>query len=254
MRLDKAVYLRKLAQSRSRAEMLIVSGAVKVNGTVVTKPSKEVEETDVILAEDIGYVGRGGLKLEHAIDTFLTKVNGRVFADIGASTGGFTQCLLKKGAKHVYSIDVGHGQLAEEIRKDGRVTVMEDTNARELNREMFEHCIEGCVMDVSFISQTALYDSIFSLTDGELISLIKPQFEAGKQYLNKKGIIKNKNVYGMVLKRIESSANIYGRRIEKICVSPILGGDGNKEFLALITKGESIIDIEKFLKDDFLCK
>lgn len=248
MRLDKAIFDKKLTQSRSRAEMLILSGAVKVNGKVITKPSQNVIETDVIEVEDIAYVGRGGLKLEGAIEAFDIDVCGLVALDVGASTGGFTQCLLKKGAKKVYALDVGHGQMAEEIANDNRVVLFEDTNAKDIYPKMFDQKLDIAVMDVSFISQTALYPALFSCVD-RAITLVKPQFELEKKFLTKKGIVKDKKLYPLVFKKIQAEANKYGFQIEKACVSSILGGDGNKEFFVLLTKGTNYFDIEKFFKE-----
>lgn len=249
MRLDKAVFEQKKAQSRSRAEMLILSGAVKVNGRVVQKPAQNVEEKDVIEVEDIAYVGRGGLKLEGALDAFELNVDGLVALDIGASTGGFTQCLLKRGAKKVFAIDVGHGQMAKEIADDCRVELFEDTNARDIYPQMFSQKADIAVMDVSFISQTTLYPALFACVD-RVVALVKPQFELEKRFLTKKGIVKDKKLYLSVIKKIENAANALGMQIEKACVSSILGGDGNTEFLVLLTKGNKKFDIEKFLKGE----
>ena len=193
MRLDKAVFEQKKAQSRSRAEMLILSGAVKVNGRVVQKPSQNVEEKDIIDVEDIAYVGRVGLKLEGALDAFELDVNGLVALDIGASTGGFTQCLLKRGVKKVFAIDVGHGQMAKEIADDDRVELFEDTNARDIYPQMFSQSADIAVMDVSFISQTTLYPALFACTD-KVVALVKPQFELEKRFLTKKVIVKDKKL------------------------------------------------------------
>ena len=247
MRLDKAIFNKKLAQSRSRAEMLIESGAVRVNGKVVTKPSQDIKENDVIEVEDIAYVGRGGLKLEGALDEFEINVSGLVALDIGASTGGFTQCLLKRGAKKVFAIDVGHGQMASEIAQDDRVELFEDTNARAIYLEMFSKKPDIAVMDVSFISQTVLYQALFACADC-VVALVKPQFELEKKFLAKKGIVKDKKLYQIVFQKIQNAAKNYGMQIEKACISPILGGDGNKEFFVLLTKGNNTFDIESFFK------
>lgn len=248
MRLDKAIFERKLAQSRSRAEMLILSGAVKVNGNVSTKPSQNVEENDKIEVEDIAYVGRGGLKLEGALDTFELDVQDLVALDVGASTGGFTQCLLKKGVKKVFAVDVGHGQMAEEISNDERVELFEDTNAKDIFPQMFDQKIDIAVMDVSFISQTALYPALF-LCVSQAVILVKPQFELEKKFLTKKGIVKDKRLYPLVFKKIQAEANKNGMQIEKACASSILGGDGNKEFFVLLTRGTKEFDVDKFFKE-----
>lgn len=239
MRLDKAVFLRGLAQSRSRAEQLIASGDVFVNGLPVNKTSYSVEESDRILVRDsIGYVGRGGLKLEYALDTFKIVCRGKKALDIGASTGGFTQCLLRRGVQKVIAVDVGHGQMAPELIEDPRVVLLENTNARYLTPEMTGGKAELAVVDVSFISQTALYPALFSCMEelAPVITLVKPQFEAGSRYLNKKGVIKDPAVYPKVLEAIDRCARALGRGVKKVCSSPVLGGDGNREFLILLEK------------------
>lgn len=241
MRLDKSILMRRLAPSRSRAELLIKDGCVKVNGRQVLKPSFEVKDEDeVTVTDSIKYVGRGGLKLERALEAFSVSVDGCDCIDIGASTGGFTECLLMHNAKSVVAVDVGHGQMAERIAGDMRVTLLENTNARFLTEDTVFGKKDIAVMDVSFISQTAIYPAMFScLKDcGKAITLIKPQFEAGSEFLNKKGIIKDKKAYLTVLNRIEFSLNAHGWYIKEICLSPIKGGDGNTEFLLLTEKGE----------------
>lgn len=241
MRLDKCILMRNLASSRSRAELLIKEGSVSVNGKQILKPSFDVNDGDEIAVTDgIKYVGRGGLKLEKAIETFSVTVKECDCLDIGASTGGFTECLLNYGAKSVVAVDVGHGQMAEKLVSDSRVTLLENTNARFLTREAVFGQKDIAVMDVSFISQTAIYSAMFSCLkdDGRAITLIKPQFEAGSEFLNKKGIIKNKKAYAYVLEKIAVAIHIYGWYIKEICLSPIKGGDGNTEFLLLAEKGE----------------
>lgn len=249
MRLDKAIFERGLAQSRSRAEQLLRAGSVQVNGVVETKPSRQVEESDVLLVQDtIGYVGRGGLKLEYALNEFEIDCRGKTALDIGASTGGFTQCLLRRGAEKVTAVDVGHGQMAPELAADERVCLLENTNARILTPAMLGGRAELAVMDVSFISQTVLYPAVFSCVEEEapVITLVKPQFEAGGRYLNKKGVVKDSSVYGTVLAAVDRCAREFGRGIAKVCTSPILGGDGNTEFLVWLKKDAPPQDFQQY--------
>lgn len=239
MRLDKFIAQKGLVQSRNRAEQLITGGNVKVNGRAVTKPAYSVEETDTVeISDSINYVGRGGLKLEYALKEFDICVQGADAVDIGASTGGFTECLLNSGAKSVCAVDVGHGQLAEKLLLDPRVILLENTNARFLTAEMIGGKKDIAVMDVSFISQTAIYGALFKCVSDEadIVTLIKPQFEAGNEFLSKKGIIKDSRIYQSVLERIDSEARKFGYGIKNACVSPIKGGDGNTEFLAYIKR------------------
>jgi len=250
MRLDKAIFERKLTQSRSRAELLIDDGAVMVNGVIAKKASLDVNENDLIEVYDsIGYVGRGGLKLEYAIKQFDIMCDGLDALDIGASTGGFTQCLLKNGVNSVVAVDVGHGQMAEEIKGDSRVTLLEDTNAKAITPEIIFGKKDIAVMDVSFISQASIYPAMFACLkeNGFAITLVKPQFEADSRALSKKGIIKDKSLYREILKRTALEASKFDYSITDICTSPILGGDGNTEFLIKLEKHKSAIDTDLFL-------
>ncbi|MBR2860816.1 MAG: TlyA family RNA methyltransferase [Clostridia bacterium] len=249
MRLDKAIFLRNLTQSRSRAEQLISSGAVAVNGKTVYKSAFEVNDDDEISVQDIGYVGRGGLKLEHALDSFSVDCKNVCALDIGASTGGFTECLLKRGAKSVVAVDVGHGQMHPKLVQDERVILLENTNAKDLTVELIGGKKDICVMDVSFISQTEIYPAMFSCLkeEGIAITLVKPQFEAGRKFLSKKGIVKDKKVFFSVLEKIEASANQFGFGVENACASPVLGGDGNKEFLVLLQRNADKFDFTKII-------
>lgn len=253
MRLDKAIFERGLVQSRSRAAQLIDNNSVKVNGIIITKPSYDVKECDDIeVFDSIGYVGRGGLKLEEALKKFNIDVSGKDALDIGASTGGFTQCLLKYGAKSVVAVDVGCGQMHKSLIDDERVTLIEKFNAKDLKPELISGKKHIAVMDVSFISQTEIYSAMFSCLDddGVAITLVKPQFEVVGKFLNKKGIVKDKKIYKDVFLKMQYNANKYGYSVFNICESPILGGDGNKEFLFEIRRGQSDFDIlcERILK------
>lgn len=252
MRLDKFIAEKGLTQSRSRAEQLISGGSVRVNGKTITKPAYSVEENDSVdVTDSINYVGRGGLKLEYAIREFGIDVNGKNALDIGASTGGFTECLLNCGAKSVCAVDVGHGQMAEKLKNDPRVTLLENTNARFITPEIIGGKKDIAVMDVSFISQTVIFNALFECVNesADIITLVKPQFEAGNVFLSKKGIIKDKRVYKSVLEKIDLSAREFGYGIENACVSPIKGGDGNTEFLVYIKKDtERIFNFNLFLQ------
>ncbi len=250
MRLDKAIFQRGLVQSRSRGEQLILSGCVKVNSKTVLKPASDVCDQDEISVDDIiGYVGRGGLKLEHAVKMFELDLKDKMALDIGASTGGFTQCLLENGAKNVVAVDVGHGQMHPSLASDPRVTLIENTNAKIINAQMIGGKKDVAVMDVSFISQTDIYPNMFACLNeqGFCVTLVKPQFELNKSFLNKKGIVKDKKAYLHVLEKIESAAQEYGFGVEKACVSSIKGGDGNTEFLVLFKRDARKFDFTKIL-------
>lgn len=250
MRLDKAIFERGLAQSRSRAALLINENGVKVNGKTINKASFDVNENDEIAVVDsIGYVGRGGLKLEGALKNFNVNVSGLDALDIGASTGGFTECLLGFSAKSVTAVDVGHDQMDSKIKDDPRVTLLENTNAKALTPQLIGGKKDIAVMDVSFISQTEIYSAMFSCLkdNGIAITLVKPQFEAGSKYLNKKGVIKDKKVYLDVLKKIENSAKLFSFGVKNACVSSVVGGDGNVEFLILLEKYAPEFDFKNML-------
>ena len=261
-RLDVYLCEHKLAKSRERAKELIKEGKVCVNGRVCTKPAYEVGENDGITAQpdNLKYVGRGGLKLAKAFDEFGLDVEGAVCADIGASTGGFTQCLLEHGAKLVYAVDVGHGQLDESLINDSRVVNCEGVNARELTRESFQLRPSFISVDVSFISLELIIPALSSLLDdnGELVALIKPQFEAGKKALNKKGIVKDAKDHIRVLEKLVCTFKSAGLTVTGIVLSAITGGDGNIEYLACMRKKtepqntEKCFDLDDIVKKAFL--
>lgn len=240
MRLDIRLTELGFAESRNKAKNMIEEGFVSVNGVVITKPSADVhEESEIEIADGtLAYVGRGGLKLEAALDAFQIHVNGLRAVDVGASTGGFTDCMLKRGVACVYAIDSGRAQLHPKLAADHRVRVHEGFNARNLTRELTEGAVDLVVCDVSFISQTLLHSAISSVLqeDGILISLIKPQFEAGRAYLNKNGIIRDKRVMFHTVEAVIDSARQNGLYVRDVILSPIKGGDGNREFLAYFTK------------------
>lgn len=235
MRLDVYLYSAGLTKSRNRAAELISGGFVTVGGKTVTKASYQVEETDdiALTGEEHSFVGRGGMKLDAALERFGIDVTGLVCADIGASTGGFTDCLLRRGAKHVYAVDSGHDQLDASLRSDDRVTNIENCNARYLNREIIpEPC--GCaVADLSFISQTLVIPAVREILDGNglYVALIKPQFECGRDAVGKGGIVKDKKQHIAAIRRVLACADENGLAPRKVMKSPIQGGDGNTEFL-----------------------
>ena len=226
---------RGLAESRSRAQALILAGSVEVDGQKAQKAGLIVEPSMKIeLVQELPYVSRGGLKLEQALDVFGINPQGRIAIDVGASTGGFTDCLLKRGAKLVYAVDVGYGQLAWNLRTDSRVVCMERTNARHLTAEQFPQKPDLGVMDVSFISLELVLPALIPcLAPGwELVTLIKPQFEAGREQVGKKGVVRDKGVQLEVLERIYNFAQKNGYPWQGLTYSPILGPQGNIEFLA----------------------
>lgn len=237
-RLDIALTERHLCQSRSRAKMLITEGRVLLNHQVCTKPSELVSEEDSLELEDIPFVGRGGLKLEGALKQFPVELNHRICLDIGASTGGFTDCMLKHGAKLVYAVDVGHGQLAEELRNHAQVINLENTDIRNLNPADLEAIPDFCSIDVSFISLKYILPSAFRLLaeQAECIALVKPQFEAGKKALNKQGVVKSEKIRKQVLSEMQTFAVQVGFQVLDSCESPIQGGTGNIEYLLYLRK------------------
>jgi len=241
MRLDSYLNQSK-GLSRNRAKALIENGAVSVNGICVTKPSYDIDEAsppDICVDEStIPYVSRGGLKLKGALDMFGVDPCGRICADIGASTGGFTDCLLKEGAVKVYAVDSGSDQLAESLKSDKRVVSIEHFNARNLKEDTFGEKCSLAVADLSFISQTYVLEGIASILedDGEYIGLIKPQFECGRQAIGKGGIVKKPTDHLFAIERVCDFAVSCGFEVRKVIISPIKGGDGNREFLLYAKK------------------
>lgn len=234
IRADVALVSRGLASSRERAQSLIRAGLVKLNGAMLEKPSVKVSESDIlaVAGSDCPYVSRGGLKLEKALDAFSVSPDGQICMDVGASTGGFTDVLLRRGAELVYAIDVGTGQLVPEIAENPRVVSMEHTNARALEREMFAPAPTLAVMDVSFISIKLILPALKRVmgADGRLVALIKPQFEAGPAALGKKGVVTSARVHERVLAEIAAFAPNAGWQLRALDFSPIAGGSGNLEF------------------------
>lgn len=240
MRLDKYLAEHALADSRTRAAQMIGAGLIKVNGILQKKPSFDVPEgaTVEVTGDLLPYVSRGGLKLKGALDAFGIRPDGMICADIGASTGGFTDCLLQEGAVKVYAIDSGRDQLHEKLRADPRVVSMESFNARGLTPARLGEQVDLAVTDVSFISQTLLHEAIASILKdgGVFVSLIKPQFEAGRENLGKGGIVKNPKVRREAARRVLASAIAAGLAPIAVTASPITGGDGNVEYLAYFCK------------------
>lgn len=238
LRLDVYLTEKGLVKSRECAKELIKAGQVLVDGKAVTKPACETGESPEIkiIGEQLRYVGRGGLKLEKAVSEFGIDLNGRVCIDIGASTGGFTDCMLQNGAAYVYAVDVGHGQLDEKLAADGRVLNMEGTNIKNLSAEEFPKRPDFISADVSFVSLKQILPKIRELLpeNGEAAVLIKPQFEAGRANIGKNGIVKDRKVHERVLEDIISFCFSAGLVPEKVIHSPISGGDGNIEYLAYL--------------------
>ncbi|MFA0816059.1 MAG: TlyA family RNA methyltransferase [Anaerofustis sp.] len=234
-RLDTAIYERGLTESREKAKSLTMAGLVYLNGQKADKPGTPVSQSDriEIKGNDCPYVSRGGLKLEKALDFFLIDPNNKIAIDIGASSGGFTDCLLQHGAREVYAIDVGYGQIAYSLRQDPRVHLFEKTNFRYMSADSIIPA-QIAVMDVSFISITKLADNLkkFITMDSDYISLIKPQFESEKDNVGKKGIISDPKMHIDILQRVIS--DMWGKSyfLQNLTYSPVKGSKGNIEFLA----------------------
>lgn len=241
VRLDKLLVDRGLCASRERAQALILAARVLVDGQPVSKAGHKVSASSVIVlqGEDIPYVSRGGLKLEHAIKHFQLDLRGLVAMDVGASTGGFTDCLLQHGAARVYAVDVGYGQLAWKLRQDPRVTVIERQNIRYLPAHLVSEPIQVASVDTSFISLRLVIPSIIPFLNSKsiLIALIKPQFEAGRQRVGKGGVIRDPEIHQDVCRFIVSTCAELGFHVKGVTPSPILGPKGNREFLLVCSRG-----------------
>lgn len=257
-RLDYVLVSRGIAPSRSSAKEMILSGAVTVNGKSVTKPSAEISDSDVVESsvQQI-YVGRGALKLEKAAEVFGLTFEGKICLDIGASTGGFTDFMLRNGAARVFAVDVGSDQLAESLRTDSRVVSMEKTDIRTVTTDDLGGPVDFICTDVSFISLKMILPKIHELLkDGETAAvLIKPQFEAGKSRIGKRGIVKDMKVHVNVLDDIDRFAAELGLVPECYCFSPIKGGSGNIEYLMKLRKDtvnyRVLCDFKKLVSDSF---
>ena len=241
MRLDAFLAEHSLCDSRTDAKNFILAGAVTVDGRVVKKPAFDVSGSEDISVDKSSkkYVGRGGLKLEAALSYFDVQVDGRLALDIGASSGGFTDCLLQNGAAHVIAVDSGSGQMAESLRGDDRVTVIENFNARYMTRDDLEYAPTLAVMDVSFISAKLIMPAVMATLaeGGDYICLIKPQFEVGKSGLGKGGIVKSERIRAAAVNEVIEFARHIGFSLVALKQSPIIGGDGNIEYLAHFKNG-----------------
>ncbi len=241
-RLDRRLVLEGLAETREKAKALIMAGAVLVDGGRVDKPGRLVPETASVTVKKkpFPYVGRGGVKLEAALRAFNVTVKDRVLLDVGASTGGFTDCLLRHGARRVFAVDVGYGQLDWRIRQDPRVTVLERTNVRHLKPGDLGSPVDGAVIDVSFISLRLVIPPVSGLLapGGFIIALIKPQFEVGRGRVGKGGIVRDPGLHREVLAALSSSFQAAGWAVNGQIPSPIPGAKGNREFLTYLTRRE----------------
>ena len=241
-RIDKLLIESGFAESTAKAQALVMSGVVIVNDKRIEKSSEEFEAKAQIRIKGqtaaSKYVGRGGLKLEKALEKFNICPDKYICLDIGSSTGGFTDCLLQNGAKKVYAIDVGTNQLVWKLRCDARVEVRENVNARYLKSDDFNYKFDLIVIDVSFISVTKILPALVSLlkNDGKIIALIKPQFEVRKGEVGDGGIVRNEKTHKRVIEEVNHTANELSLQVLHIIESPILGAEGNKEFLALYEK------------------
>ncbi len=238
-RLDSALVERGLAESRAKAQALILAGQVMVAGQVATRAAGAVRaEAEIEVIQRQRYVSRGGLKLERALDAFKLDVAGQKALDVGASTGGFTDCLLQRGAAKVIAVDVGYGQLAWRLRNDPRVVVLDRTNIRYLERLPAQP--DGATIDVSFISLDIVLPAVARLLseDGWIIALVKPQFEAGREQVGKGGVIRRPEVQQQVLKKVAQFANSVGYGVFGAVESPITGPAGNREFFLYLKRGE----------------
>lgn len=240
-RLDKLLVSRQLAGSRERARALILAGRVMVDDRVVDKAGTPVDPDAALRlkGDDIPYVSRGGLKLAAALEAFGVTVTGRTAIDVGASTGGFTDCLLQNGAARVFAVDVGYGQLAWSLREDARVVNLERTNIRQLQPGQLDTLPDLAVIDASFISLDKVLPPTLALLRpaGEIIALIKPQFEVGKGQVGKGGVVRDPDQHALVVDKIRTLAGELGCRVLGVVESPLLGPKGNREFLIHLQSG-----------------
>ena len=240
IRLDQYIFEQGYAPSRRRAQALIMSGIVFVNNQKADKSGTMIKETDIVevRGKDLKYVSRGGLKLEKAIELYELDLAGKVCMDIGASTGGFTDCMLQNGAKKVYRVDVGYGQLAWTLRNDERVVNFEKTNIRNVTPEMLSGKINFFSVDVSFISLKHIFPVAYNISEDDVtgVCLVKPQFEAGREKVGKKGVVRDSSVHKEVIESVINYANENGFFVTNLTYSPIKGPEGNIEFLITVSK------------------
>jgi 23S rRNA (cytidine1920-2'-O)/16S rRNA (cytidine1409-2'-O)-methyltransferase len=254
LRLDQLIVARGLAETRSKAQALLLAGAVRVDGQMQSKPGTMVDEAALVeVTASLPYASRGGYKLAHALDTFALDPAGLVCLDVGASTGGFTDVLLQRGAALVYAIDVGYGILDYRLRNDARVVVLERTNIRHLEAlptsgasNLPSARVDAAVIDVSFISLKLVLPAVQRLIEptGWIVALIKPQFEAGAEHVGKGGVVRDPKIHRMVLREALVAANALGLIPRGVTRSPITGPAGNVEFLAWLEAGSQPIDID----------
>jgi 23S rRNA (cytidine1920-2'-O)/16S rRNA (cytidine1409-2'-O)-methyltransferase len=241
-RIDKLLAEREIVPSRERARALIMEGRVWVEGQAVNKAGAQVSLDALIevRGQELPFVSRGGLKLEGALDTFGLNPQGMVVMDVGASTGGFTDCVLQRGALKVYAVDVGYGQLAWKLQKDPRVVKLERRNVRYLRREEIGEEVDLIVIDTSFISIEKFLPHLlqFLRKGGSILSLIKPQFEVGKGEVGKGGVVKDPALHRKVIERISNFGQDLGLRVLGVAESPLVGPKGNKEFFIYLKKNE----------------
>lgn len=256
MRLDQFLVEKAYFESRAKAQYAISQGSVSVNGVVSTKASLPVDESSIITFEStlLPYVGRGGLKLDGAINSFHIDPCGKTALDIGSSTGGFTDCLLTHGASHVLAVDIGKDQLHQKLRLDPRVTSLEQTDIRNLSIETIKECLNGLpdiiVSDVSFISLLKISQPIYTFSDNntQIVLLLKPQFETEGVGLGKSGIVKDKKLHKTIAKRVISGLLAFGINVINMIPSPIKGGDGNIEYLLYCKK---VVDTSYLMNENY---
>ena len=255
-RLDVLLYEKGLADSREKAKRLIMAGIVYVDNNKEDKAGSTFEETVNIevRGKTLKYVSRGGLKLEKAMDVYGIRLDGYVCMDVGASTGGFTDCMLQNGATKVYSVDVGHGQLDWKLRNDERVVCMEKTNIRYVTPDDISDVLDFASIDVSFISLTKVLGPVRDLLipGGEVVCLIKPQFEAGREKVGKKGVVRDRNVHKEVIKMVTEFAGNNGFSFKGLDFSPVKGPEGNIEYLLYIKKTEDMDEQDDKQSEDIV--
>lgn len=245
-RLDVLLLKKNIFISRERAKENIIKGNILVDGVKITKCGKKISQQSsiVFVGEAVKYVSRGGLKLEKAISFFNINLDNKICLDVGASTGGFTDCMLQYGAKKVFALDVGYNQLSQKLRNNDKVISYEHTNVKQLTENFFEDNIDFVTVDVSFISLLKVlpYIDLLLKDNSTMVALIKPQYEAGKKYLNKQGVVKNKKIHLEIVKNIIKHCNILQLKVMGFDYSPIKGPNGNIEYLIYLSKG-NIIDV-----------
>lgn len=249
-RLDILLVEKGIFPTREKAKSAVMAGEVLVEGERVDKSGQRIKvESDIsVIKKETAFVSRGGEKLEKALQVFKVNVKGKRVIDVGASTGGFTDCLLKYGAEKVYCIDVGYGQLAWKLQKDSRVVVIDRTNIRYLTSDKFDDLFELAAIDVSFISLDKVLPAVYNLIKekGELVALIKPQFEAGREFIQRGGLVKKAEVHQMVIERVGEKAQEMGFSIQGLTFSPLKKTSGNIEYLIYLVKNSGKDRINNF--------